>query len=79
MTFMCFLFLLINIIKITTLILKLDFFFYFNNLLCYFFSLCSKLDGNTEFKSVTAKEKLNGYKVGEEITCFVSKVSSGNS
>ncbi|XP_018520155.1 protein RRP5 homolog isoform X2 [Lates calcarifer] len=33
----------------------------------------SKLDKSADFKSVTAKEKLNSYKVGEEITCFVSK------
>uniref|UniRef100_A0A8C4IHY3 Protein RRP5 homolog n=1 Tax=Dicentrarchus labrax TaxID=13489 RepID=A0A8C4IHY3_DICLA len=29
-------------------------------------------------KSVTPKEKLNSYKVGEELTCFVSKVSLQN-
>lgn len=40
----------------------------------FVFSLCSKLDMSTDFKSVAAKEKLNSYKVGEEITCFVSKV-----
>lgn len=33
----------------------------------------SKLDTSTELKSVSAKEKLNSYTVGEEITCFVSK------
>ncbi|KAM9362984.1 protein RRP5 homolog [Symphorus nematophorus] len=33
----------------------------------------SKLDKSTDFKPVTAKEKLNSYKVGEELTCFVSK------
>lgn len=33
----------------------------------------SKLDKSTDLKPVTAKEKLNSYKVGEEITCFVSK------
>ncbi|XP_049426867.1 protein RRP5 homolog isoform X1 [Epinephelus fuscoguttatus] len=33
----------------------------------------SKLDKSTDFKAVSAKEKLNSYKVGEEITCFVSK------
>ncbi|KAK2815754.1 hypothetical protein Q5P01_026221 [Channa striata] len=33
----------------------------------------SKLDASVEFKAVTGKEKLNSYKVGEEITCFVSK------
>ncbi|KAM9856432.1 protein RRP5 homolog [Aulostomus maculatus] len=32
----------------------------------------SKLD-QKDFKSVTAKEKLSSYKVGEEIVCFVSK------
>lgn len=33
----------------------------------------SKLDASADLKPVTAKEKLNSYKVGEEITCFVSK------
>nr|XP_046261090.1 protein RRP5 homolog [Scatophagus argus] len=33
----------------------------------------SKLNKSSDFKSVTRKEKLNGYKVGEEVTCFVSK------
>lgn len=33
----------------------------------------SKLDKSVDFQPVTAKEKLNSYKVGEEITCFVSK------
>ncbi|KAK2919332.1 protein RRP5 homolog isoform X1 [Channa argus] len=33
----------------------------------------SKLDTSVDFKAVTAKEKLNSYKVGEELTCFVSK------
>ncbi|XP_030288280.1 protein RRP5 homolog isoform X1 [Sparus aurata] len=33
----------------------------------------SKLDESKDFKPVTAKEKLNSCKVGEEITCFVSK------
>ncbi|XP_040891171.1 protein RRP5 homolog isoform X2 [Toxotes jaculatrix] len=33
----------------------------------------SKLEKNADFKPVAAKEKLNSYKVGEEITCFVSK------
>ncbi|XP_061625770.1 protein RRP5 homolog isoform X1 [Phyllopteryx taeniolatus] len=33
----------------------------------------SKLDGKLELKSVTAVQKLSTYKVGEEITCFVSK------
>ncbi|XP_019744636.1 protein RRP5 homolog isoform X2 [Hippocampus comes] len=33
----------------------------------------SKLDRKMELKSVTAAEKLSSYKVGEEITCFVSK------
>lgn len=41
-------------------------------------SLCSKLDKSTNLKPVTPKDKLNSYKVGEEITCFVSKVSWGN-
>ncbi|XP_026158937.1 protein RRP5 homolog isoform X2 [Mastacembelus armatus] len=36
----------------------------------------SKLDSSVDFKAVTAKEKLNSYKVGEEITCFVSKFNS---
>ncbi|XP_051239912.1 protein RRP5 homolog isoform X1 [Dicentrarchus labrax] len=33
----------------------------------------SKLDKSADFKAVTPKEKLNSYKVGEELTCFVSK------
>ncbi|XP_042288538.1 protein RRP5 homolog isoform X1 [Thunnus maccoyii] len=33
----------------------------------------SKLDQSVDFKTVTAKEKLSSYKVGEDITCFVSK------
>ncbi|CAK6962864.1 protein RRP5 homolog [Scomber scombrus] len=33
----------------------------------------SKLDQSADFKVVTAKEKLSSYKVGEEMTCFVSK------
>ncbi|XP_068581648.1 protein RRP5 homolog isoform X2 [Cebidichthys violaceus] len=33
----------------------------------------SKLDESEDFKAVSAKEKLSGYTVGEEITCFVSK------
>ncbi|XP_037329147.2 protein RRP5 homolog [Pungitius pungitius] len=33
----------------------------------------SKLDENKDFKPVSAKEKINGYTVGEEIKCFVSK------
>ncbi|XP_054459743.1 protein RRP5 homolog [Anoplopoma fimbria] len=33
----------------------------------------SKLDQSEDFKAETAKEKLNSYKVGEEIKCFVSK------
>ncbi|XP_076001559.1 protein RRP5 homolog isoform X2 [Genypterus blacodes] len=32
-----------------------------------------KLDTSVELKPVTAKETLSSYKVGEEITCFVSK------
>ncbi|XP_029924542.1 protein RRP5 homolog [Myripristis murdjan] len=35
--------------------------------------LPSKLDKSVEFKPDTEKEKLKSYKVGEEITCFVSK------
>nr|XP_020451870.1 protein RRP5 homolog [Monopterus albus] len=33
----------------------------------------SKLDNSLDFKAVSVEEKLNGYKVGEEIMCFVSK------
>ncbi|XP_029707294.1 protein RRP5 homolog isoform X2 [Takifugu rubripes] len=33
----------------------------------------SKLDKSVALKSVSIKEHLNSYKVGEEITCFVSK------
>ncbi|XP_040003345.1 protein RRP5 homolog isoform X2 [Xiphias gladius] len=33
----------------------------------------SKLDKSVDFKPVKAKEKFNSYKVGDEITCFVSK------
>ncbi|XP_030586460.1 protein RRP5 homolog isoform X2 [Archocentrus centrarchus] len=33
----------------------------------------SKLNESVDLKPVTAKEKLSNYKVGEEITCFVSK------
>lgn len=33
----------------------------------------SKLDTSTDFKAVTAKDKLNSYTVGEEMACFVSK------
>lgn len=33
----------------------------------------SKLDQSVDFKTVSAKEKLSSYKVGEDITCFVSK------
>ncbi|XP_071359529.1 protein RRP5 homolog isoform X2 [Trachinotus anak] len=33
----------------------------------------SKLDKSVDLKPVIAKEKRNSYKVGEEITCFVSK------
>ncbi|KAF3843991.1 hypothetical protein F7725_016039 [Dissostichus mawsoni] len=33
----------------------------------------SKLDESADFKAVPTKEKLNGYKVGEKIQCFVSK------
>lgn len=40
--------------------------------LCLF---CSKLDTSVNFKPVAAKDKIKSYHVGEEITCFVSKVS----
>ncbi|XP_031144955.1 protein RRP5 homolog isoform X2 [Sander lucioperca] len=33
----------------------------------------SKLDKCPDLKAVTVKEKINSYKVGEEVTCFVSK------
>ncbi|XP_054634148.1 protein RRP5 homolog isoform X2 [Dunckerocampus dactyliophorus] len=33
----------------------------------------SKLDAKVELKPVAAKDKVGSYKVGEEITCFVSK------
>ncbi|XP_028264311.1 protein RRP5 homolog isoform X2 [Parambassis ranga] len=33
----------------------------------------SKLNESADFKAVTAKEKLSSYKVGEDLTCFVSK------
>ncbi|KAM7418676.1 hypothetical protein PAMA_016009 [Pampus argenteus] len=33
----------------------------------------SKLDQSVDLKAVPTKEKLSSYKVGEEITCFVSK------
>ncbi|XP_026215037.1 protein RRP5 homolog isoform X2 [Anabas testudineus] len=33
----------------------------------------SKLDTSVDFTAVKAKDKLKSYKVGEEITCFVSK------
>lgn len=36
----------------------------------------SKLDTSADFKPVKPKEKLNSYKVGEEITCFVSKFNA---
>lgn len=36
--------------------------------------ICSKLDKSVVIKSVSVKEHLDSYKVGEEITCFVSKV-----
>ncbi|CAJ1052669.1 protein RRP5 homolog isoform X2 [Xyrichtys novacula] len=35
--------------------------------------LPSKLDPSTEIKAIKVKEKLESYKVGEEIPCFVSK------
>lgn len=38
------------------------------------FVFCSKLDENVDLPSVSAKEKLELYKAGDEITCFVSKV-----
>lgn len=50
------------------------FVFFIFNVSLYVF-LLSKLDQSVDFKEVTAKEKLSSYKVGEEITCFVSKVS----
>uniref|UniRef100_A0A665SY91 Protein RRP5 homolog n=1 Tax=Echeneis naucrates TaxID=173247 RepID=A0A665SY91_ECHNA len=34
----------------------------------------SKLEESVNLKAVTAKEKLNSYKVGEQVTCFVTKV-----
>lgn len=40
-----------------------------------FFPLCSKLNESVDSKPVTAKEKLSSYTAGEDITCFVSKVS----
>lgn len=40
--------------------------------LCRFF--CSKLDTSVNFKPVAAKDKIKSYEVGDEITCFVSKV-----
>jgi len=41
--------------------------------------LPSKLDQSPDLvPPVPAKEKLEAYTVGEEITCFVSKVSLGN-
>ncbi|XP_029361738.1 protein RRP5 homolog isoform X2 [Echeneis naucrates] len=33
----------------------------------------SKLEESVNLKAVTAKEKLNSYKVGEQVTCFVTK------
>ncbi|KAG7486709.1 RRP5-like isoform X1 [Solea senegalensis] len=33
----------------------------------------SKLDKSVDFKQVTVKDKVSSYKVGDEITCFVSK------
>ncbi|XP_014822913.1 PREDICTED: protein RRP5 homolog [Poecilia mexicana] len=36
----------------------------------------SRLDPGVDFKPVTAKDKLSGYKAGDEITCFVSKFKS---
>lgn len=40
----------------------------------FLFLFCSKLDEGADFKVLTAKDKLSGYKVGDEIPCFVSKV-----
>ncbi|XP_047221873.1 protein RRP5 homolog isoform X1 [Girardinichthys multiradiatus] len=36
----------------------------------------SQLDTGIDFKPVTAKDKLSSYKVGDEMTCFVSKFKS---
>ncbi|XP_017272432.1 protein RRP5 homolog [Kryptolebias marmoratus] len=36
----------------------------------------SKLDSSSDFKPVSAQEKMNSYKVGDEITCFVLKFHS---
>ncbi|XP_043970110.1 protein RRP5 homolog isoform X1 [Gambusia affinis] len=36
----------------------------------------SQLDPGVDFKPVTSKDKLAGYKPGDEITCFVSKFKS---
>ncbi|XP_054896895.1 protein RRP5 homolog [Poeciliopsis prolifica] len=36
----------------------------------------SRLDPGVDFKPVTAKDKLSGYKPGDEVTCFVSKFKS---
>lgn len=49
--------------------------FYIWSLVTFCFSPCSRLDPGVDFKPVTAKNKLAGYKPGDEITCFVSKVS----
>ncbi|XP_024914034.1 protein RRP5 homolog isoform X1 [Cynoglossus semilaevis] len=38
--------------------------------------ISSKLKAGSDFKRVTTKERLNSYKVGDEITCFVSKFNS---
>lgn len=46
-----------------------------DSFLCH---LCSKLDTSVDFTAVKEKDKLKSYKVGEEITCFVSKVSLRN-
>lgn len=36
---------------------------------------CSKLDASVDLKPVSTQEQMSTYNVGEEITCFVSKVS----
>ncbi|XP_069561077.1 protein RRP5 homolog isoform X2 [Brachyistius frenatus] len=41
--------------------------------ICELTLIPSKMDASVDFKPVTAKEKLNSLKVGEEITGFVSK------
>ncbi|KAM4583938.1 protein RRP5 homolog [Odontesthes bonariensis] len=36
----------------------------------------SKLDKSGDFKQVAAKDRMKSYKVGEDVTCFVSKFNS---